>query len=68
MRLVLGEGKRETIARDSATTLTAQIAPIPPGLAVTSGQKALDEFDVRYEPALGTPSCTDEDFADQVER
>jgi M6 family metalloprotease-like protein len=48
--------------------LTAQTAPIPPGLDVTSGQKVLEEFGVRHEPALGTPSCTDEDVADQVER
>ncbi len=47
---------------------SAQSGPAAPGLDVTSGLRALEEFGVRHEPALGTPSCTDADVADQVDR
>jgi hypothetical protein len=39
-------------------------SPFPPGLDLTSGPRNLEEFGVRHEAELGTPSCTDEDVAD----
>jgi M6 family metalloprotease-like protein len=41
---------------------------VPPGLDLTSGPRALEEFGVRHEAALGTPSCTAGDVAAGVER
>ena len=73
--------KRWSIARDAVACamiglfffvlpfpLSAQTRPTPPGLDLTAGRGALEEFGVRHEPALGTPSCDDEDTAAGIER